>query len=204
MPEAAGAKVLARYRKRNGPARSARNAWAACEHASIRSANIGRWLTRRSTSIASAGGNSRSCSTRITGPAACWAASCSTELGCEVTLLGGEPDGQFEHRARTDRGESGAACWPPCRAVGADIGFCQDPDADRLAVIDDAGSYLGEEYTLAMCVDASVAQPEGTGRDQLLDQPHGAGRGREVRRAVFSLGGRRGQRRRSDARARRP
>ena len=36
---------------------------------------------------------------------------------------------------------------------GAAIGFCQDPDADRLAIIDEQGRYLGEEYTLAICVE---------------------------------------------------
>lgn len=40
----------------------------------------------------------------------------------------------------------------PCGLSHA-IGFCQDPDADRLAVVDESGRYLGEEYTLAMCVD---------------------------------------------------
>jgi phosphomannomutase len=32
----------------------------------------------------------------------------------------------------------------------ADIGFAQDPDADRLAVIDENGRYIGEEYTLVL------------------------------------------------------
>ena len=32
------------------------------------------------------------------------------------------------------------------------VGFCQDPDADRLAVIDGGGRYLGEEFTLALCL----------------------------------------------------
>jgi phosphomannomutase len=35
----------------------------------------------------------------------------------------------------------------------ADVGFCQDPDADRLAIIDENGRYIGEEYTLALCLD---------------------------------------------------
>lgn len=40
-----------------------------------------------------------------------------------------------------------------CDAVrhsGADVGFAQDPDADRLAIIDERGHYIGEEYTLAL------------------------------------------------------
>jgi phosphomannomutase len=45
--------------------------------------------------------------------------------------------------------------------AGADIGFCQDPDADRLAIIDEHGHYLGEEYTLALCVDHVLRQVKG-------------------------------------------
>jgi phosphomannomutase len=41
------------------------------------------------------------------------------------------------------------------------VGFCQDPDADRLAVIDENGRYLGEEYTLAMCVDHVLRRRKG-------------------------------------------
>lgn len=43
------------------------------------------------------------------------------------------------------------------RAVGADVGFVQDPDADRLALIDHRGTYIGEEYTLALCAAARCA-----------------------------------------------
>ncbi len=42
-----------------------------------------------------------------------------------------------------------------------DIGFCQDPDADRLAVIDENGRYLGEEYTLAICADHVLRHTPG-------------------------------------------
>jgi phosphomannomutase len=42
---------------------------------------------------------------------------------------------------------------PAVPQAGANVGFCQDPDADRLAAIDASGRYLGEEYTLALCVD---------------------------------------------------
>jgi len=74
------------------------------------------------------------------------------ELGCDVTVLGGQPDGQFEHLPEPTA-ENLAGVLSTVRDCRAQIGFCQDPDADRLAVVDESGRYLGEEYTLAMCVD---------------------------------------------------
>jgi phosphomannomutase len=67
-------------------------------------------------------------------------------------VLGEEPDGQFAHPAEPTA-ENLAGVLTAVSDAGADVGFCQDPDADRLAVIDASGRYLGEEYTLAMCVD---------------------------------------------------
>ncbi len=82
------------------------------------------------------------------------------ELGCQVTLLGGPTDGQFEHPPEP-LAENLAGVLPAVRQAGADVGFCQDPDADRLAVIDATGRYLGEEYTLAMCVAHVLRQRKG-------------------------------------------
>ncbi len=36
------------------------------------------------------------------------------------------------------------------RARGADIGFARDPDADRLAIVDEQGRPLGEERTVTL------------------------------------------------------
>jgi phosphomannomutase len=82
------------------------------------------------------------------------------ELGCQVTLLGGEPDGLFEHTPEPTA-ENLAGVLAAVPQAGADVGFCQDPDADRLAVIDASGRYLGEEYTLAMCVDHVLRRDRG-------------------------------------------
>jgi phosphomannomutase len=82
------------------------------------------------------------------------------ELGCQVTVLGGEPNGQFAHTPEPTA-ENLAGVLRSVTECGADVGFCQDPDADRLAVIDHAGRYLGEEYTLAMCVDHVLRQRKG-------------------------------------------
>ncbi len=73
-------------------------------------------------------------------------------LGCRVVLIGGEPDGRFAHRPEPTA-ENLVGIAPLVRQHGAIAGFCQDPDADRLAVIDETGHYLGEEYTLALCLD---------------------------------------------------
>jgi phosphomannomutase len=73
-------------------------------------------------------------------------------LGCQVTVLGGEPDGLFAHPPEPTA-ENLADVLQTVTRAGADVGFCQDPDADRLAIIDERGRYLGEEYTLAICVD---------------------------------------------------
>jgi phosphomannomutase len=75
-------------------------------------------------------------------------------LGCHVTHIYGEPTGIFGHtpeptaenlqelamkvRALRDAGQA-VAC-----------GFAQDPDADRLAIVDENGRYIGEEYTLVL------------------------------------------------------
>lgn len=73
------------------------------------------------------------------------------ELACRPTIVGPQPDGRFEHTPEPTA-ENLRGILPLVREAGADIGFCQDPDADRLAVIDETGRYIGEEYTLAICV----------------------------------------------------
>ena len=82
------------------------------------------------------------------------------ELGCCVTVVGGEPDGCFEHPAEPTESNLRSVC-AQVTDLQADIGFCQDPDADRLAVIDETGRYIGEEYTLALCLDHVLRQHRG-------------------------------------------
>ena len=82
------------------------------------------------------------------------------ELGCEVTLLGGVPDGRFEHTPEPTA-ENLAGVLADVLRAGADVGFCQDPDADRLAILDETGRYIGEEYTLALCVAHALRRVKG-------------------------------------------
>lgn len=81
-------------------------------------------------------------------------------LGCNVTVLGGEPTGNFAHPPEPTA-ENLVSVGEKVRAAGSAIGFCVDPDADRLAIIDEQGHYLGEEYTLALCLDHVLQSRKG-------------------------------------------
>ncbi len=71
-------------------------------------------------------------------------------LGCRVTHLNAEPTGHFAHTPEP-LAENLTGLCDAVRQHGADVGFAQDPDADRLAVVDNTGRYIGEEFTLALC-----------------------------------------------------
>ncbi|MBN2138525.1 MAG: phosphoglucosamine mutase [Sedimentisphaerales bacterium] len=71
------------------------------------------------------------------------------ELGCQVSAINDEPTGVFAHTPEPIAENLTNLC-EVVKAEGAEIGFAQDPDADRLAIVDEAGTYIGEEYTLAM------------------------------------------------------
>ena len=79
------------------------------------------------------------------------------ELGVELVHLYAEPTGMFPHPPEPTKAnltELAAAV----KEHGAAIGFAQDPDADRLAIVDENGTYIGEEYTLALCTMHLFAQ----------------------------------------------
>ncbi|MGE0607393.1 MAG: phosphoglucosamine mutase, partial [Pirellulales bacterium] len=82
-------------------------------------------------------------------------------LGCNVSIVGEEPHGRFAHPPEPTS-ENLRGVQERIRIAGAAIGFCQDPDADRLAVMDEQGRYIGEEYTLALCVDHVLRQTKGS------------------------------------------
>ncbi len=71
------------------------------------------------------------------------------ELGCEVFVVNDEPTGLFAHAPEPTAGNLKDLC-EIVKTKGAEIGFAQDPDADRLAIVDENGSYIGEEYSLAL------------------------------------------------------
>ncbi|MEZ6132006.1 MAG: phosphoglucosamine mutase [Planctomycetaceae bacterium] len=91
-------------------------------------------------------------------------ATCGPELlkklGCEVLVLGGTPDGKFEHIPEPVEQNLRDLC-AAVEQHSADAGFAQDPDADRLAIVDNTGRYIGEELTLALAADHVLATRKG-------------------------------------------
>ena len=82
------------------------------------------------------------------------------ELGCQVTVLGATPDGLYDHTPEpTEANLKEFAAIVP--AIGAVVGFAQDPDADRLAIIDETGRYIGEELTLALAASRRLINERG-------------------------------------------
>ncbi|MCH2134041.1 MAG: phosphoglucosamine mutase [Phycisphaerales bacterium] len=81
-------------------------------------------------------------------------------LGCEIVHLHGEPTGNFAHPPEPRKDHLGELCQVVVDS-GADIGFAQDPDADRLAIVDDGGRYIGEEYTLALAARTILGREPG-------------------------------------------
>lgn len=79
-------------------------------------------------------------------------------LGCRITAINLETDGKFP-RPPEPTPEHLAALGKLVRKANADVGLAVDPDVDRLAVVDERGRPIGEDYTLAFAVRAVL----GTG-----------------------------------------
>src|SRR5213082_77887 len=83
-------------------------------------------------------------------------------LGCTVTGINLETDGQFP-RAPEPVPENLGDLAALVRRSGADVGIAVDPDVDRLAIVDETGAAIGEDYTLAFAVRAVLGGKRETG-----------------------------------------
>lgn len=82
------------------------------------------------------------------------------ELAVTAHIIHGEPDGQFAHEPEpipANLRDLGAAV----SAHQCDVGFAIDPDADRVALVDERGEVVGEDYSLALAVQAVTARRRG-------------------------------------------
>ena len=79
------------------------------------------------------------------------------QLGAELIPLNNIPNGIFAHKPEPLK-ENLNEIAELVKISGADIGFAHDPDADRLVVINEKGEVIGEEYTLALGVEAILSK----------------------------------------------
>lgn len=81
-------------------------------------------------------------------------------LGAEVVTINTTPDGSFPREAEP----TAENLLGLCRLVkesGADVGFAQDMDADRLAVVAATGEPIGEDSTLVLATRHILSQTRG-------------------------------------------
>ena len=81
-------------------------------------------------------------------------------LGCELQAISIDPGKPFPRVAEPGPETLGDLARL-VREQGCDIGFGQDPDGDRLAVVDETGRVLDNDDVLAVAIDAVLARQRG-------------------------------------------
>ena len=82
------------------------------------------------------------------------------DLGCDIVKAHDDLTGQFG-RGAEPLPENLSDLSQLVVDEGADIGFALDPDGDRLAVVDEQGRPIGEEYTLALAAKYVLEKKPG-------------------------------------------
>lgn len=82
------------------------------------------------------------------------------DLGCRVEAINVDPTLPFP-RVAEPRPDTLGDLSELVRRSGADVGFAQDPDGDRLAVADETGLVIDNDDVLALVVDAALERLPG-------------------------------------------
>lgn len=82
------------------------------------------------------------------------------ELGCTVHIINGEMTGDFAHRPEPLPENLGQIAQAT-KESNSDIGFAQDPDADRLVVVNEKGEVVSEEATLVLAIKNVLSKEKG-------------------------------------------
>jgi phosphomannomutase len=81
-------------------------------------------------------------------------------LGCDLKAISVDPTRSFP-RVAEPRPDTLGELAELVRSSGSEIGFAQDPDGDRLAVVDETGHVLDNDDVLALVVDAALERVPG-------------------------------------------
>jgi phosphomannomutase len=82
-------------------------------------------------------------------------------LGCEVHAINLTPDGLF-HRPPEPVAENLGELAELVRRTDSVLGLATDPDVDRLALVDESGRAIGEDYTLALAARVALRRRPGS------------------------------------------
>jgi len=82
------------------------------------------------------------------------------DLGCEVFLINEEPNGNFTHSPEPIP-DALVELGNKVRETQSILGLATDPDADRLALVDENGVPISEEFTLAFATDYLLSKNRG-------------------------------------------
>lgn len=83
------------------------------------------------------------------------------KIGCQVSTINSEPDGSFSNRDPEPTAESLRGLAELVRRERAEVGFGYDGDADRMAIVDERGSFVPMDQALAAYA-CHVAKEGGT------------------------------------------
>jgi phosphomannomutase len=78
----------------------------------------------------------------------------------DVTVLNAEPNGRFAHNPEPLPAHL-TGIMDEVERTGAHVGLVVDPDADRLAFVEDGGRFFGEELTQVVAADFLLAKRPG-------------------------------------------
>lgn len=81
-------------------------------------------------------------------------------LNVEIYPIFCNPSGEFM-RIPEPRSENLKSLAKKVKESGADIGFATDPDGDRISIVSEEGTPIGEEYTIALATKAVLSKKKG-------------------------------------------
>jgi phosphomannomutase len=111
-----------------------------------------------------------------------------SKLGCQLIHINNVPNGLFPHEPEPTA-DNLVGLTEEVRRQKAHVGFAQDPDGDRLAIVDETGRYIGEEYSLVLAAKLVLAKRPGVAvanlsSSRMLDDIAAANGGQVIRTPV--------------------
>ena len=90
------------------------------------------------------------------------------KLNVACTQINDTPNGHFAHNPEPNK-ENLTQIMHDLKTGNYDIGFVQDADADRLVILDETGHFIGEDYSLAFCIDQILSDCKDTDKKVVVN-----------------------------------